>query len=879
MRFESIKRLVGLDPERAARAFRPTVDEINALEPAVRALSDTELLGQTEAFRARLRGGESHADLLPEAFATVREAVRRETGERQFDVQLIGGMVLHQGDIAEMRTGEGKTSVATLAAYLNALDGRGVHIVTVNDYLANRDAHWYGKALADRLGLRIGVIQNDLPPEQRRSAYEADITYGTNNEFGFDYLRDNMVHDLADRVHRELHYAIVDEVDNILIDEARTPLIISGAADESTELYYKFAGLVTRLTAETDFTVDLKLRAVSLTEAGIAKVERALGVDNLYGEREYLQVHYLAQALRAQVVYERGRDYVLFLDDQVIDRHDRRAQVVIVDEFTGRLMHGRRFGEGLHQAIEAKERVAVQRESRTLATVTFQNYFRMYDKLAGMTGTAKTEERELQTIYGLDVVVIPTNQPMVRDDEADVVYQTARARDRAAVDSIAQLHAAGQPVLVGTTSIERSEHLSKMLRDSSVPHNVLNAKYHVQEAKIVAEAGRVGTVTIATNMAGRGTDIILGGRPDDRNEAEWQREHERVVDLDGLHVMGTERHEARRIDNQLRGRSGRQGDPGSSQFFVSLEDDLMRRFAAERIQGLMERLGVDENEPIESGMVSRALEAAQTKVEAHNYDIRKYVLEFDNVINQQRSVIYDQRERILRAEDLDVLLGDMLAHEIEKLVDAHGISPQSEEPEIKDLAASYAALVGAGDAPAPARELIGLQASDVTEVLAADAERRAAAKRAEVEPEVADRLLRWVMLQTTDYLWVEHLTAIEDVRQGIGLRAYGQQDPLVAFKREGFAMFEQLTEAIQDEIVRRFFRVQLQQAVPQETVLSRQRMSGRMDGGADGPVSPRVPLHEGGQTPRLSRRERRALDRKNRKQSKRQVRSGNKVGQ
>ena len=869
-----LKHLVGDDAERTARQLRSRVAEINALEPETQALSDRELGGVTAHLRERLAAGEALDDLLPEAFAAVREAVRRHTGERQFDVQLMGGMVLHDGDIAEMRTGEGKTSVATLAAYLNALEGRGVHLVTVNDYLAARDAGWYGRALVERLGLTAGVIQNDMPPDDRRAAYAADLTYGTNNEFGFDYLRDNMVHDLAHRVQRGLNYAIVDEVDNILIDEARTPLIISGAAEESTEQYYQFAGLVTRLDAATDFTVDLKLRSVSLTEAGIAKVERMLKVDNLYDEQSYQLVHYLEQALRAHVVYTRGKDYVLFANGQVVDGRDPRAEVFIVDEFTGRLMHGRRFSDGLHQAIEAKESVAVQRESQTMATVTFQNYFRTYTKLAGMTGTAKTEEQEFQTIYDLNVRVIPTHREMVRDDAADLVYGTAGARDRAVIDGIAAAYRGRRPVLVGTTSIEKSEQLSGMLRREGVVHKVLNAKYHAQEAQIVAEAGRLDAVTIATNMAGRGTDIILGGRPEGRSAAQWQAEHDEVIALGGLEVIGTERHDARRIDNQLRGRSGRQGDPGASQFFVSLEDELMRRFGSERIQGLMQRLGVEEDQPIESGIVTKALESAQTKVEAHNYETRKYVIEFDNVVNRQRGVIYQQRDRIIKAEDLVDMVGEMLEREIGHLVAAHDISPQTEPDELEELVQSYLAITGGQARDLRAEDLAGLRADDVREALIAQVQAGLQRKIDDLPTGAEQPLLRWIMLQNTDYLWVQHLTAMEEVRQGIGLRAYGQQDPLVAFKREGYQMFEQLMTTMQSDILRRVFRAQIQQELPASTVLSRHR-----EQTASAVPAGRASRADGraGQAPTQTRRERRRRERAEQKRAKRQARTGKKV--
>ena len=878
MAFGLINRFLRDDDTRTARMFGPIVEQINALESGIRVFSDNELLGQTAKFRQRLAAGEHLNDLMVEAFATVREAVRRHTGERQFDVQLMGGAVLHGGDVAEMRTGEGKTSVATLAAYLNALSGYGVHIITVNDYLAYRDANWYGRALVDRLGLSVGTIQHDMEADERRSAYLSDITFGTNNEFGFDYLRDNMVHTLDERVQRGLHYAIVDEVDSILIDEARTPLIISGPAEQSTDHYYRMAQIVRGLQEDVDYAVDLKTRSVSLSETGIAKLERILDITNLYDDDSFQLVHYIEQALRAYVTHDRGRDYVLFRDGRVVEGRDRSAEVVIVDEFTGRLMHGRRYSEGLHQAIEAKEEVEVQRESQTLATVTFQNYFRMYDKLAGMTGTAKTEAEELRSIYDVDVTVVPTNLPMVRDDRSDLVYSTAKARDAAAIESIQEVCETGQPILVGTTSIERSEVLSSLLRRVGVPHNVLNAKYHEQEARIVAEAGRDGSVTIATNMAGRGTDIILGGKVGDRSSVEWQAEHDRVVALGGLYVIGTERHDARRIDNQLRGRSGRQGDPGISQFYISLEDDLMRRFSSDRIKGVMERLGVEEHIPIESKMVSRALESAQTKVEAHNYEIRKYVLEFDNVVNQQRTVIYDQRERILKADDLDLLFREMLGQEIERLVAAHGIGRQSDETELRDLVQAYEVSFELASAqPVQAEKFDDLNADDVVAALTIDAKARYEQRLAEIPADLVPRALRWLMLQTTDYHWVQHLTAIEDVRQGIGLRAYGQQDPLVAFKREGFHMFSELVASIRSDIAHRFFQIQHRDDLPDETVLTRHRAGVENQRKGSGSISARDPSEDDGdvKVQRVSRRERRAQERAAKKRSKRNARVRN----
>jgi len=870
-----LNRLVGDNATRTARKYASFISRVNDLENEIQALSDQELLGQTPHFRGRLVAGETADDVMVEAFATVREAIRRQTGERQFDVQLMGGAILHGGDIAEMRTGEGKTSVATLAAYLNALTTHGVHIVTVNDYLADRDANWYGRALVERLGMTVGAIQSGMDTEARRAAYKSDITYGTNNEFGFDYLRDNMVHSLDDRVQRGLHYAIVDEVDNILIDEARTPLIISGAAEDSTDHYYRMAQVVRGLEENVDYTVDLKLRAVSLTEAGIAKLERILDVENLYDDQSFELVHYIEQAVKAQITHERGRDYVLVRDGNVLDHKDRNAEVVIVDEFTGRLMHGRRYSEGLHQAIEAKEGVTVQRESQTLATVTFQNYFGMYDKLAGMTGTAKTEEDELRAIYAVDVLVTPTHLEMVRQDLPDLVYRTASARDTAVIDSIKQINETGQPILVGTTSIEKSEALSRLLKQRGITHNVLNAKYHAQEAEIVAEAGREASVTIATNMAGRGTDIILGGKPANRDLDEWQSEHDRVLEHGGLYVIGTERHDARRIDNQLRGRSGRQGDDGKSQFYVSLEDDLMRRFSSDRVKGVMERLGVEEHIPIESRMVSRALESAQTKVEAHNYEIRKYVVEFDNVVNEQRTVIYDQRERILNAEDLDVLFREMIGQEVEQLVTAHAIGHHSSVEEIREMLNAHASAIGSeSEETVRVEELEGHSEDEVTDALVADAETHYEQRLSEMPQDLRTRLLRWVMLQTTDYYWVQHLTAIEDVRQGIGLRAYGQQDPLVAFKREGFQMFSELITTIRGEIVKRFFRVQLQNDLSEETALSRHREavdSFRPSNQAE--TSPSTQNTKGGQAPTVSRRERRAQERAEKKRDRRKRRA------
>ena len=990
--FKNIVRKVVGDPnKKEVQRLQPVIDQINDLEPAFRALSDEKLPDKTQEFVGRYHAGESLDDLLPEAFAAVREAARRTIGLRHYDVQMVGGIVLHQGKIAEMKTGEGKTLVATLPLYLNALTGRGVHLVTPNDYLSKVGAQWMGPVY-HALGLRVGVIQNSTgdgqmqpafifdptfisdddryqhlrPLDHRRKAYNADIIYGTNNEFGFDYLRDNMVWDARQRVQRELYFAIVDEVDNILIDEARTPLIISGPAEESDSNYRRMADIVPRLRAEDDYTEDEKTRVVTLTEEGISKMERLLGVDNLYSPENYELTHYLDQSLKAQVLFQRDRDYIV----------DDNGEVIIVDEFTGRLMYGRRFSEGLHQAIEAKERVKVQRESMTLATITFQNYFRMYEKLAGMTGTAETEAEEFSKIYELDVMVIPTHRPMVRKDSPDSVYRTEEAKYRAVAREILRMVCMRRPMLVGTASIERSERLhrylspaflqtmaqvtllrraiwqdegldkkqrqewnallsqplsdilprdlaaigrqlkvnmnplnaenihlfaqelevenEKMLSDllrSGLPHEILNAKHHEREATIIAQAGRPRAVTIATNMAGRGVDILLGGNPEGLARAElqksyqdlaevppdeWQRalEHaqkttttdkEAVVRLGGLHIIGTERHEARRIDNQLRGRAGRQGDPGSSRFFLSLEDELMRRFGGQNIAGIMDRLGVEDDVPIEHGLVSKSIENAQTKVEGYNFDIRKHVLEYDDVVNKQREVIYEQRLRILQEDDLRAIVLDMIAGEIRSLVATY--TAAGEMGDEKDLQGLYVAARGVFPLPpdldpthwedmdneAITDELIGLaevfyelQAQEMGQNFFKFARKQGrtmadlhgheqpynhlvyeAARNLLGEDRLAEieetplRLLRGddqekvqeafvkgvttmrdraVMLEVVDRRWIAHLTSLDDLRTGIGLRAYGQQDPLVAFKKEAHEMYGELLAGIQQEI-------------------------------------------------------------------------------
>ncbi len=837
--------------DREVKRYWPRVAKINALEPAFERLSNEELRAKTQEFRRRYEQGESLDDLLPEAFAAVREANKRTLGQRHFDVQLIGGMVLHEGKIAEMKTGEGKTAVATLAAYLNALPGRGVHVVTVNDYLARRDTEWMGP-IYHLLGLKVACIQHDraliyAPPADgaprttplgsgeflqeisRKEAYLADIVYGTNSEFGFDYLRDNMVYDLAARVQRELNYAIIDEVDNILIDEARTPLIISGPSEQPTELYYRFAQVARQLREGRDYEVDLKLRAVTLTEEGVDRVEKLLGVENIYDERNYRLVHYLDNALKAQVLYQRDRDYVV-----------KNGEVIIVDEFTGRLMYGRRYSEGLHQAIEAKEGVRIQRESKTWATITIQNYFRLYKKLAGMTGTAKTEEEEFQKIYNLDVVVIPTHRPMIRQDFADQVYKTEKAKYEAVVREIEELHKIGRPVLVGPTSIEKSERLSQLLKQRGIPHQVLNAKYHELEAQIIAQAGRKGAVTIATNMAGRGTDIKLGGTGDP--DEPWTEEHERlareimekyptvtrdmlegrslesleVLLLGGLHIIGTERHEARRIDNQLRGRAGRQGDPGSSRFYLSLEDDLMRRFGSDRIAGLMDKLGLEDDQPIEAGVLTSAIENAQTKVEGYNFDIRKHTLQYDDVMNKQREVIYGQRLRILQETDLKPIILDMVADVLESMVQNHLASDEREEWDLEGLYREVKNMLGLSDG-APGRTLADLEnlsKDEIRDTVLSWAEEVYEERTAGMPPELVHQVERWVLLQVIDNLWTEHLTVIEDLREGIGLRAYGQRDPLVEFKAEAFRLFEELKENIKIEVAHLFYRLRFEQAPP-----------------------------------------------------------------
>jgi|CXWL01.1.fsa_nt_gi preprotein translocase subunit SecA len=805
--------------DREIRKYEPRVEEINALEAAFQALSDEELRAKTDEFKARLAEGASSDDILPEAFATVREAAFRQVGQRHYDVQLIGGMVLQEGKISELKTGEGKTLTATLALYLNALEGKGAHLVTVNDYLAKRDAQWYGPVF-DALGLTLGVLQHDeafhymkakqsetenmehLKPCSRREAYYADITYGTNHEFGFDYLRDNMATSLEATVQREVHYAIVDEVDNILIDEARTPLIISGPAEDSAAMYQKFSRMAPSLTEDEDFTIELKTKAVLLTERGVEKIEKLLNIDNIYSPENYRLTRYMEAALKASIIYKRDVDYVV-----------KDNEVVIVDDFTGRLMFGRRWSDGLHQAIEAKEGVKIQNESITYATITLQNYFRLYSKLAGMTGTASTEAEEFHKIYKLEVVTIPTNRPMVREDDADLVYRTERAKFEAVAEEVEELHGAGQPVLVGTVSIEKSEYLGDLLEKRGVPHQVLNAKQHEKEAGIIAQAGRFNGVTISTNMAGRGTDIVLGGKPDDRDKAEWEAEHNQVVEAGGLRIIGTERHESRRIDNQLRGRAGRQGDPGSSRFYVSFEDDIMRRFAPEWLPGMMQKLGMEDDMPLESRMVSRAIETAQTKVEGHNFDIRKHVVDYDDVMNTQRDVIYKERRKILEGAGLKSNVIEDVRLELTGIVDLNTPGDDHEGWDLESLIHEANAIVKLPEEFTP-EALAAMTPDGILDAITQYATDAYDDKEEALGSDIMRQLERLVMLRTIDTLWVEHLTAMDEMRQGVGLAAYGQSDPLVVYKREAHDMWEQLKGNIRNRITRSIYHVEIT-ATPQ----------------------------------------------------------------
>jgi preprotein translocase subunit SecA len=843
--------------EREVRRLQPLVDHINSLEPDFEKLGDAELQAKTDEFKARLQDGESLDEILPEAYAAVREAAKRTIRQRHFDVQLIGGIVLHQGKIAEMKTGEGKTLVATLPLYLNALTGQGCHLVTVNDYLAKRDCHWMGP-IYHALGMNVTAITAmqtpdnpypsyiydpdrdsgdpkwkhlhpiPYPPNQpqaaRRQAYEADITYGTNNEFGFDYLRDNMVWDLSQCVQRPLIYAIVDEVDNILIDEARTPLIISGAAEEATQKYYTFAQLVSRLGKDEDYTIDERTHTASLTDMGMTKMEKMLKHEGLlkapelYDPSNYFLTQYLDSALKAHALFKRDKDYVV-----------KDGQVIIVDEFTGRLMFGRRYSEGLHQAIEAKERVKIQRESVTLATITFQNYFRMYQKLAGMTGTAATEAEEFYKIYKLDVVVIPTNKPLIRTEYPDQIYKDEKTKFAAVAREIKQLNDQKRPVLIGTTSIEKSEYLSELLRKNGISHQVLNAKHHEKEAGIIAQAGRLEAVTVATNMAGRGVDIILGGNPEGRAEVEWQEEHNKVVELGGLHIVGTEHHEARRIDNQLRGRAGRQGDPGSSRFYASLEDEIVRRFGGDRVKGVMQWAGMDENTPIEHSIATKAMTNSQVQTEGYHFDIRKHLVEYDDVVNKHREVIYAERKKILSGTDLKANIISMVQDEIQGLVAKHLSSPHLTSPlmveekrEGEERQSNLSGLLEDVSTvfPLPPKfrsdGLSELSAQQITEKLTDYANELYNQREQELGPDnmrIAERL---VMLRVIDRLWMEHLTAMEHLRQGIGLQAVGQQEPLVVYKREGHAYFEALLASIRHEVAHSIYHVGIAKEAPQK---------------------------------------------------------------
>lgn len=778
-----LQRLLGNNNAKEIKKMRAIADHINEIEPNYVKLSDANLVAKTDEFKRRLQKGETLDDILPEAFAVVREASKRVLGMRHFDVQLIGGICLHRGNIAEMRTGEGKTLVATLPVYLNALTGNGVHVVTVNDYLATRDSEQMGR-LYNFLGLSTGLIVANLDFNQRKEAYACDITYGTNNEFGFDYLRDNMVSDVSQMVQRPLNYAIVDEVDSILIDEARTPLIISGPGQRSTDNYYKLAKIVPHLVKDEDYTIDEKQKTIAPTDSGIAKVEKMLGVENLYDSENIELNHLLGASLRAYAMMHRDTDYVV-----------KDGEVVIVDEFTGRLMFGRRYSDGLHQAIEAKEGLKVERESQTLASVTFQNYFRMYKKLAGMTGTAKTEEKEFIDIYGLEVLPIPPNKPLARIDLPDQIFKTKAAKYRAVVRNAVERHQTGQPILIGTTSITQSEELSDMLLRSGVPHKVLNAKHHEKEAEIVADAGQMGMVTIATNMAGRGTDITLG---------------EGVPELGGLAILGTERHESRRIDNQLRGRAGRQGDPGSSQFFLSLEDDLMRIFGADNITGIMDKLGMEEDEPIEHSLITKSIERAQKKVEDHNYNIRKYVLEYDDVMNQQREVLYEQRRRILRNESLRDTINEMIDKLVTESVDAY--ADEKLYPEEWDYEGLYKHL----SQYFLTEEIMSSQ--DMEEYSRQELlERLLEIAHAEYQDRVDmlgdamfGQLEKAIMLRVVDNKWMEHLDNMDMLREGIGLRAYGQKNPLVEYKFEAFDMFQNMIATIQDETIMALYKIRAQ---------------------------------------------------------------------
>lgn len=834
--FKFLGKLLDSNEKEIGR-LRALVEHINALEPEIKKTKDTGFAKKTAEFKERLKGGQTLDDLLPEAYALVREAARRTIGERHYDVQLMAAAVLHQGKVAEQKTGEGKTLSATPALYLNALTGRGVHLVTVNDYLARRDAGWMGQ-IYHLLGLSVSAMiseqsflydpeYNDptasdwrlqhLKPVSRKEAYAADITYGINSEFGFDYLRDNMVSDMSQLVQRDYHYAIIDEVDSILIDEARTPHIISAPAAEATSKYYDYAKMVDKLTGETDYVIDEKLRTAHLTDHGILKVEKMLGLGNIY-ETSFETVHHIEAALKARALFHREKEYIV-----------KDGQVVIVDEFTGRLLTGRRFSEGIHQAIEAKEGVAIQQESKTLATVSLQNYFRMYEKLAGMTGTASTEAEEFKKIYNLDVVVMPTHKAQVREDFSDMVYKTTRAKYTAVVNDIIEHHKKGQPVLVGTTSIDKNDVISEALKRKGIPHAVLNAKNHLKEAMIISDAGKLGAVTVATNMAGRGVDIILGGPKKEKweydNEKEWEKDlaawkksHDEVLAVGGLYVIGTERHESRRIDNQLRGRSGRQGDPGASRFYVSLEDDIMRLFGGDQVSRLMDVFKLPEDVPLEHPMVSRALEQAQVKVEGFHFDNRKHLVEYDDVLNKHREIVYRRRRKILEGESQKEAILQKIGNEIANFVNV--FSSDAGNIDRQKIASEFTAIIPFD--PASVEQLLKqLQqlhtAEDITEFLTKIAGDVYAQREKQLSEEVMRQVERWVSLQVIDNLWMDHLDAIDDLREGIGLRGYGQRDPLIEYKNEAFSMFERLLGGIDTEIAHRIFKVQVQLSPNQQT--------------------------------------------------------------
>ena len=802
-----IRKFIGSKNEREMKRLSLILDEVNDLEASVSKMTDAQLAAKTPYFREKLTQGTLLEDIMAEAFAVVREAARRSVNMRPFDVQILGGLVLHEGKIVEMKTGEGKTLAATMPLYLNALEGKGAHLITVNDYLARRDAEWMGP-IYSMLGMSVGVVVHGLDDDDRRKAYHSDITYGTNNEFGFDYLRDNMKFTLEDYVQREFHYAIVDEVDSILIDEARTPLIISGASEESTDKYYRINQVIPRLRKDKDYTVEEKSRTVVLTEEGVPRVETYLKVQNLFDPRNIELLHHTNQALRAHTLFRRDVDYVV-----------KDGEVIIVDEFTGRVMPGRRYSDGLHQALEAKEKVKIERENQTLASITFQNFFRMYKKLAGMTGTADTEAAEFDKIYKLEVLVAPTNMPMIRTDNTDVIYKTEQEKFNAVIDEIKEMHEAGRPVLVGTISIEKSELLSKYLTRTGIKHHVLNAKHHEREAEIIAEAGRPGQVTISTNMAGRGTDIKLG---------------EGVASLGGLHILGTERHESRRIDNQLRGRSGRQGDNGSSRFYLSLEDDLLRIFGAERISGIMDKIGIEEGQPIEHKMISKAIENAQKRVEGQNFDMRKHLLEYDDVMNRQRQVIYEQRKKVLRGEQLWQDIEEMLDEVVEELIpDFIDEKQHPEEWNLKGLDDTiYKQFFLKLNLSDPEK---GLNSQEIGETIVAAVKGHLKKKEEDFGEPLMQHLMKMIMLQSIDTQWKDHLLAMDHLKEGIGLRGYGQKDPVREYQKEGYAMFMEMIYRIKADTLLKLCGVQIQRDEEIEEMREKQRQDYIMSRGEDTP--------------------------------------------